>query len=208
MDVRSENCGRPHQKVRFPAAPVVGRNLLTPGHPGVRVRNVRGKSGPKSLCLCCFSSLKTTWNEYYTNECQSLDSSRSATNTGSTRTKFCVFRGNYDRQRTLVIRIASITLASDSAITLARFRPSKVCTKHRSEEPKRVVSKRVVLADVPPERKPDRGYVRMFPRNKKSERGYVRMFPRNENRNECTFAKTTLLPRLSEPPTKDRVCAK
>ena len=35
-------------------------------------------------------------------------------------------------------------------------------------------SKRVVLADVPPERKP--------------ERGYIRMFPRNENRNEGTFA--------------------
>ena len=37
MDVRAENHGRPHQKVRFPAAPVVGRNFLTPGHPGVRV---------------------------------------------------------------------------------------------------------------------------------------------------------------------------
>ena len=54
MDVRAENHGRPHQKVRFPAAPVVGRKFLTLGHPGVRVRNVRGKSGPKSLCLCCF----------------------------------------------------------------------------------------------------------------------------------------------------------
>ena len=43
-----------------------------------------------------------------------------------------------------------------------------------SEEPKRVVSKRVVLADCPPERKP--------------ERGYIRMFPRNENWNEGTFA--------------------
>ena len=32
----------------------MGRNFLTPGHPGVRVRNVRGKSGPKNLCLCCF----------------------------------------------------------------------------------------------------------------------------------------------------------
>ena len=42
--------------------------------------------------------------------------------------------------------------------------------------PKRVVSKSVVLADVPQERKP--------------ERGYIRMFPRNENRNEGTFAKT------------------
>ena len=52
VDVRSKNRGRPHQKVRF--APVVGTNFLTPGHPGVRVRNVRGKSGPKSLCLCCF----------------------------------------------------------------------------------------------------------------------------------------------------------
>ena len=35
------------------------------------------------------------------------------------------FWGRYDCQRTLVIRIAAITLASDSAITLARFRPSK-----------------------------------------------------------------------------------
>ena len=56
MHVRAENRGRPHQKVRFPAAPVAGRNKLTPGHSGVRVRNVRGKSGPKSLCLCCFFS--------------------------------------------------------------------------------------------------------------------------------------------------------
>ena len=36
MDVRAENCERPHQKVRFPAAPVVGRNFWTPGHSGVR----------------------------------------------------------------------------------------------------------------------------------------------------------------------------
>ena len=57
MDVRAKNNGRPHQKMRFPAAQVVGRNFLTPGHPGVRLRNVRGKSGPKRLCLCCFSSL-------------------------------------------------------------------------------------------------------------------------------------------------------
>ena len=58
MDVRAENHGRPHQKVRFSAAPVVGRNFLTPGHPGVRVGNVRAKSGPKSLCLCCFFFLE------------------------------------------------------------------------------------------------------------------------------------------------------
>ena len=39
----------------------MGRNSFTlaPGQPGVRVRNVRGNSGPKSLCLCLFlSSLK------------------------------------------------------------------------------------------------------------------------------------------------------
>ena len=54
MDVRAENRGRPHQKVSFSAVPVLGRNFSTPGHPGVRVRNVRGKSGPKNLCLCCF----------------------------------------------------------------------------------------------------------------------------------------------------------
>ena len=34
MDVRAENCGRLHQKVRFPAAPLMGRNFMTPGHPG------------------------------------------------------------------------------------------------------------------------------------------------------------------------------
>ena len=51
MDVRAENRGRPHQKMRFSVAPVMGRNFLTQGRPGVRVRNVRGKSGPKSLCL-------------------------------------------------------------------------------------------------------------------------------------------------------------
>ena len=50
---------------------------------------------------------------------QSLDSNRSATNAGSTRTKFCGSRRRYDCQRTLVIRIAAITLASDSAITFA-----------------------------------------------------------------------------------------
>ena len=37
-----------------------------------------------------------------------------------------VFGGRYDRQRTLAIRIAAITLASDSVIAFARFRPSKL----------------------------------------------------------------------------------
>ena len=36
MDVRAENRGRPHQKVHFPAVPVVGRNFLTPGHSGIK----------------------------------------------------------------------------------------------------------------------------------------------------------------------------
>ena len=33
---------------------MAGRSFLTPGHPGVTVKNVRRKSGLKSLCLCCF----------------------------------------------------------------------------------------------------------------------------------------------------------
>ena len=51
MDVRTKNCGRPHQKVRFPAAPVVERTFLTRGHPGLRVRNVRRRSGPETQKL-------------------------------------------------------------------------------------------------------------------------------------------------------------
>ena len=39
MDVRAKNRGRPHPKVRFSAAPVMGRNFLTQGRPGVRVAN-------------------------------------------------------------------------------------------------------------------------------------------------------------------------
>ena len=55
MDVRAENRGRPHHKARCPATLVMERNFLTPGHPGVRVRNIRRKFGPKCLCLCCSS---------------------------------------------------------------------------------------------------------------------------------------------------------
>ena len=44
---------------------------------------------------------------------------------------------------------------------------------------KRVVSKRVVLEDVP--------------RHQKPERGYIRMFPGTKNWNEGKFAKTALL---------------
>ena len=47
MDVHTTKCV-------FPAAPVMGRNFLTPRHPGVRVRNVRRNFRPKSLCPCCF----------------------------------------------------------------------------------------------------------------------------------------------------------
>ena len=41
---------------------------------------------------------------------------------------FCVFEGDMTASRTLAIRIAAITLGSDSAITIARFRPSKIET--------------------------------------------------------------------------------
>ena len=56
--------GRPRRKSWTSApksasacGPGGGEKLLTAGHSGVRVRNVRRKSGPKKLCLCCFSSL-------------------------------------------------------------------------------------------------------------------------------------------------------
>ena len=39
-------------------------------------------------------------------------SNRSATNAGPMRTKSCIFRGNYERQRALAIRIAAETLAT------------------------------------------------------------------------------------------------
>ena len=54
MDVRAETRGRPHQKVHVPAARVMGRNSLTPGHPSMRVRNVCRKLGQKRFCLCGF----------------------------------------------------------------------------------------------------------------------------------------------------------
>ena len=47
------------------------------------------------------------------------------------------FRGRYDRQPTLAIPIAAITLASDSAITLARFRPSRSRTQLHKKNNKR-----------------------------------------------------------------------
>ena len=59
--------GRPRRKswtsapkTAFSCGPGGREKLLTPGHPGVRVRNVRGKSGEKSLCLCFLSSLMLT----------------------------------------------------------------------------------------------------------------------------------------------------
>ena len=60
-----------------------------------------------------------------------------------------------------------------------RFRNSKnlpcqlcsVDVPPKSLGDKRAVSKRVVLADVPPERKPEGGYIWMFPRNEKRNEG-------------------------------------
>ena len=40
-----------------------GGETLTGGYPGVRVRNVRRKSRPKSLCLGCFSSPNYPWGQ-------------------------------------------------------------------------------------------------------------------------------------------------
>ena len=52
-------------------------------------------------------------------------------------------------------------------------------------------SRRVVLADVPPKRKPEQGYIRMVPRNENQNEGTVPSG--REILNEGTFAKTTLL---------------
>ena len=56
---------------------------------------------------------------------------------------------------------------------------------------KRWFSKRVVLADVPPEREPERGYIRIFLQNENQNEGTFACSPRTKNRNEDTFAKTT-----------------
>ena len=40
-DVHAEKHGRPHQKVGFLAASLMGIKFLTPGYPGARVRKTR-----------------------------------------------------------------------------------------------------------------------------------------------------------------------
>ena len=61
------------------------------------------------------------------NERQSrCDSNRSTTKYRVNEDCFLCFGWRYERQQTLPIRIAAVTLACDSAITVARFRPSKV----------------------------------------------------------------------------------
>ena len=54
MDVHTWNHGRLHQKVRVPVAPVVGRNLLTTGHLGTRVMNVREIRSEKFIFMLIF----------------------------------------------------------------------------------------------------------------------------------------------------------
>ena len=54
MDVHAENRGRPHQKVRFSAALMMGRNFLSQGHPGVRVRNVHENSDQMCMFMLFF----------------------------------------------------------------------------------------------------------------------------------------------------------
>ena len=58
------------------------------------------------------------------------------------------FGGRYDRQQTLVIWIAAITLATTSAITIARFRPSK----HRTWRERKKLEK---LEKIPMETHPE-----------------------------------------------------
>ena len=58
MDVRAENRGRPHQEVRFPAAPVVGRNFFDSWASGRKGQECPQKIRTKKfmfmlLCLPC-----------------------------------------------------------------------------------------------------------------------------------------------------------
>ena len=55
------------------------------------------------------------------------------------------------------------------------------------------VRRMVVWADVPPERKLQRGYIRMFPRNENRNEGKFACSPGTKTRKEGKFAKTTLL---------------
>ena len=59
MDVRAKNRGRPPRNCVFPRTRCWGETSwpLVMRRNTVRVTNVRKKFGPKSLCLCCFSSL-------------------------------------------------------------------------------------------------------------------------------------------------------
>ena len=54
MDVRAENRGRPHQKVRFPAAPVAGRKFLNPWASGRKGQKCPREIRTIKLCLCLF----------------------------------------------------------------------------------------------------------------------------------------------------------
>ena len=56
MDVRAENRGRLHQKVRFPCGPGDGESLLTLGLLSVRARNVRSKCRPEIYVYVVFPS--------------------------------------------------------------------------------------------------------------------------------------------------------
>ena len=67
----------------------------------------------------------STWNECYTEWTRITRFESQQNERRVHEDQFLCFGKRYDNQRTLVIRIAVITLASDSAITIARFCPSK-----------------------------------------------------------------------------------
>ena len=77
-----------------------------------------------------------------------------------------------------------------------------VCFGLISEEDERVVSKRVVLADVSPERKPERGYVSDVPPERKPERGYVRQ-NHPKLRNTPSISQFPLLREFNDFGSKD-----
>ena len=60
-----QNRGRPHQKVRFSAAPVMGRNFLTQGSSGHKGQVSAGNPDQKVYVYAAFSSLNIIGSETF-----------------------------------------------------------------------------------------------------------------------------------------------
>ena len=89
VDVHTKKCV-------FPAGPVTGRNFLTLGHPGVRVRNIRRRFAPNHLCLlCCFFPKKLKTNFFFSNFLGASGISRQNSQDIPPKVCFPQFEGTY-----------------------------------------------------------------------------------------------------------------